>query len=117
LVTLLRNIPGEQPETAAIALRLTVSPADLAPLAAAIAFLLPSATTPEGWPEWMSVETVARYIDCTPERIRKLVARREIPFSQEAHGCRLSFGRHSIDSWCAQRSSRPVVTLMWRPRS
>lgn len=51
------------------------------------------------WPEWMNIETLARYLDCSPQRIRKLVARREIPFAQEAAGCRISFCRRSIDEW------------------
>lgn len=51
------------------------------------------------WPEWMNIDTLARYLDCSPQRIRKLVARREIPFAQEAAGCRISFCRRSIDEW------------------
>jgi excisionase family DNA binding protein len=51
------------------------------------------------WPEWMSVETAARYLDASPERLRKLVARREIPFHQEAPGCRVFFARRDLDDW------------------
>jgi excisionase family DNA binding protein len=51
------------------------------------------------WPEWMNVETVARYLDVSPERIRKLKARREIPFHQEGPGCRVLFRRAEIDNW------------------
>jgi excisionase family DNA binding protein len=71
--------------------------ADFAALAARVAAL--EATTPAdtGWPEWMNLETAAAYLDSSPERIRKLVARREIPYHQEAPGCRLSFKRHDLD--------------------
>jgi excisionase family DNA binding protein len=51
------------------------------------------------WPAWMSVETAARYLDCTPERIRKLIARRAIPFSQEAPGCRIFLSKTDLDAW------------------
>jgi hypothetical protein len=32
-----------------------------------------------GWPEWMSVETAARYLDVPAERVRKLKSRGKIP--------------------------------------
>ena len=51
------------------------------------------------WPGWMSVETAARYLDCPPERVRKLIARRSIPFSQEAPGCRIFLSRTDLDRW------------------
>jgi excisionase family DNA binding protein len=51
------------------------------------------------WPGWMNVATVARYLDVSPERVRKLVARREIPFTQEAPGCRVFFSRCDLDAW------------------
>jgi excisionase family DNA binding protein len=51
------------------------------------------------WPAWMSIETAARYLDCTPERIRKLIARRSIPFSQEAPGCRIFLSKTDLDEW------------------
>ena len=53
----------------------------------------------EAWPEWMSVEKAAKYLDVSPERLRKLQARREIPFHQEAPGCRVFFRRHDLDDW------------------
>jgi excisionase family DNA binding protein len=52
-----------------------------------------------GWPEWMSVETAARYLDVLPERVRKLKDRREIPFHQEGVGCRVFFARRDLDEW------------------
>jgi excisionase family DNA binding protein len=53
----------------------------------------------EAWPEWLSVETAARYLDVSPERLRKLQARREIPYHQEAPGCRVLFRRRDLDEW------------------
>jgi excisionase family DNA binding protein len=53
----------------------------------------------EPWPGWLSVPTAARYLDVTEERIRKLVARREIPFAQEGPGHRLFFERAALDAW------------------
>ena len=35
------------------------------------------------WPEWMSVDTAARYLDMPVEGIRKLIARGAITFAQE----------------------------------
>jgi excisionase family DNA binding protein len=51
------------------------------------------------WPEWMSVESAARYMDVSPERLRKLVARREVPFHQEGRRCRVLFRRRDLDEW------------------
>jgi excisionase family DNA binding protein len=51
------------------------------------------------WPEYMNVDTAARYLDASPERLRKLVARREIPYHQEAPGCRVFLNRHDLDQW------------------
>lgn len=57
----------------------------------------------EPWPEWMNIETVARYLDASPERIRKLVSRRQIPFAQDGPRCRLAFNRAAIDEWMERR--------------
>lgn len=59
------------------------------------------------WPEWQSIATAARYLDVPAERLRKLVARRAIPYSQEAVGCRISFSRYDLDDW--MRSQRSGV--------
>jgi excisionase family DNA binding protein len=60
----------------------------------------------DGWPGWMSVETASKYLDVSPERIRKLVARGEIPYSQEGAGCRISFSRTELDEWMASLGGR-----------
>jgi excisionase family DNA binding protein len=59
----------------------------------------PAASEP--WPEYMSVDTAGRYLDVSAERIRKLVARREIPFHQEGRGCRVLLNRRDLDAWMA----------------
>ena len=64
--------------------------------------LLPTLQTSGGcepWPEWMAIETAARYLDVSPQRIRKLVANRHIPFHQEDRGCRILFRRTDLDEW------------------
>ncbi len=60
----------------------------------------PSAT--DTWPIWMSVETAARYLDVSAERVRKLQARRKIPYHQEDVGCRVHFNRRDLDVWMAE---------------
>ena len=55
------------------------------------------ATAP--WPEWMSVEMAARYLDFSEERVRKLKESRRIPFHQEGPGCRVFFRRTELDEW------------------
>jgi excisionase family DNA binding protein len=57
------------------------------------------ASTVEPWPEWMSAETAARYLDITVERIRKLKERGRIPYHQEGPGCRVFFKRTDLDAW------------------
>lgn len=53
----------------------------------------------EPWPEWLSIETASRYLDVPVGRLRKLVARNQIPFHQEAKGCRVTFRKRDIDAW------------------
>ena len=57
------------------------------------------AAATEPWPEHMGAETAARYLDLSPEALRKLVQRRNVPFSQEGPKCRLSFERSLLDEW------------------
>lgn len=65
---------------------------------AAIAAALPAPT--EAWPEWMSVQTAARYLDISPERLSKLKQRGTIPHHQEGgRGCRVFFKRVDLDAW------------------
>src|SRR4051794_17246091 len=72
---------------------------DEAALAAIAAALPDEPISCSAWPEWMSVDTAARYLDVSPERLRKLTARRQIPQHQEGHGCRVFFHRPDLDAW------------------
>jgi excisionase family DNA binding protein len=60
----------------------------------------------DAWPEWMSVETASRYLDAPVERLRKLQARRAIPYHQEGPGCRVFFRRADLDGWMEAQRTR-----------
>src|SRR6266540_18458 len=77
----------------------------------AIAAAIDRAIVDRAWPEWMNVETAARYLDVSPERVRKLQARGELPFYQEAPGCRVAFNRRELDE--AIRRWRAPNYLAW----
>lgn len=77
----------------------------LAAIGAAIA--ANAAPADREWPPWMGAQTLARYLDCSVERVHKLVAKRSIPFVQEASGCRIFFERQAIDDWL-RRSVQPA---------
>jgi len=53
--------------------------------------------TARQWPEWMSVETAARYLDVSEERVRKLKDRGALTCYQEGPGCRVFFRRTELD--------------------
>lgn len=72
---------------------------EIARLAAEIAAGQLAERAASTWPEWMSVETAARYLDVPVERVRKLKDRLEIPHYQEAPGCRVFFRRTELDEW------------------
>lgn len=84
-------------------LSLTIPDAVVEALAIAVSErLLPAlraAGEQERWPEWMAIETAARYLDVSPQRLRKQVAQRQIPFHQEDRGCRIIFLRSDLDDW------------------
>ncbi len=48
---------------------------------------------------WLDVAGAAEYLSCSPERIRKLVARREVPFHQERPGGRIFLHKRELDEW------------------
>ena len=58
-------------------------------------------------PEWMGVERAAEHLGCSSERLRKLIARRKIPFHQEGPRCRVSFNRRDLDNWMRAHRSEP----------
>jgi excisionase family DNA binding protein len=51
------------------------------------------------WPEWMNIDTAARYLDVTPDRLWKLKRAGRIPFVQDGPGARVFFGRSDLDAW------------------
>jgi excisionase family DNA binding protein len=55
----------------------------------------------EPWPEWMAIDTAARYLDVSPQRLRKQIAHRQIPFHQQDRACRILFRRRDLDEWMA----------------
>jgi excisionase family DNA binding protein len=57
------------------------------------------ASIDSAYPEWLSVESAASYLDVSPERVRKLVARRTIPYYQEGPGCRVFLRRRELDEY------------------
>jgi excisionase family DNA binding protein len=59
------------------------------------------------WPAFMSIETAARYLDVSVERVRKLKERHEIPYIQEAPGHRVLFARRDLDAWMASLRRGP----------
>jgi len=53
----------------------------------------------EEWPEYLDVRAAARYLGCPSEEpVRKLIARRELPVSQEAKGHRIYIARAELDA-------------------
>lgn len=52
-------------------------------------------------PAYFDTKAAAVYLGCSEQRVRKLIARRKVPFHQEAVGCRITFARHDLDQWMA----------------
>jgi excisionase family DNA binding protein len=48
---------------------------------------------------WLDVDRAAEHLSCSPERLRKLVSRRALPFHQERSGGRIFFHRRELDEW------------------
>ena len=86
--------------TGGLNVQLALNDATVEAIAERVASILaeqPRAEGSESWPEWMSVETAARYLDVSPERVRKLQGRGELPFHQEGPRCRVFFRRSDLD--------------------
>jgi len=90
-------------------LNLAVPPEMLEAVAERAAEIVLERSPASSWPEWMSVDTAARYLDVPVERVRKLKERRELPYYQDAPGCRVFFRRAELDAWMAgcRVSARP----------
>jgi len=48
---------------------------------------------------WLDIAGAAEYLSCSPERIRKLISRLEIPYHQAGRGARIFLNRHELDEW------------------
>lgn len=48
---------------------------------------------------WLSAKDAAGYLGITVDALHKLTAARDIPFEQDAPGCKLWFRRSGLDRW------------------
>ena len=48
---------------------------------------------------WLNIDGAAEYLACSVERLRKLVARAEVPYHQATRGSRIFFNKHELDRW------------------
>lgn len=80
-----------------LAAELDLSPEVLDQIADLVADRLADKLTP--WPEWMNVETAARYLDCGIGRLQKLKERDAIPYVQDGPGGRVFHRRTDLDAW------------------
>jgi excisionase family DNA binding protein len=72
---------------------------DLGPLVERIAAEVAARLVAPGSSPWLDVNGAAEYLACSPERIRKLIARRDIPYHQEGPGSRVFFNKGELDEW------------------
>ena len=62
-------------------------------------------------PTWLDAHRAADHLGLHVDTVRRLAARREIPFEQDGPGCRLWFKRDELDAWRSRGgrgSSRPL---------
>ena len=48
---------------------------------------------------WLDVKHGAAYIGASPNALRKAADRRELPFAQDAPGCKMWFRRSALDAY------------------
>jgi len=72
---------------------------DLTDLAQRIAAAISESEATSSLSPWLDVERAAEYLGCSSERIRKLIARHQIPFHQERAGGRIFLHRRELDDW------------------
>jgi excisionase family DNA binding protein len=63
-------------------------------------------TQGKGRQEWLSIASAATHMDVSQERVRKLIARGELPHYQEAPGCRVLLRRAEVDEAMSRWRSR-----------
>src|SRR3954454_24800802 len=66
--------------------------------------------------EYLSVKDAGVYLGCTEGRVRKLIERRRIPFTQDGPGCRVFLSRRELDSWMSEAQTGGVSRLIASPR-
>lgn len=94
-----RGQPVNEPRQLSLAIPDELIDAIAAAVAQQLLPVLHSTEDRETWPAWMAIETAAHYLDVSPQRLRKLVAQRQIPFHQEGRSCRVLFRRSDLDEW------------------
>ena len=65
----------------------------------------------EGPKDVMNTDEVSEYLNITPQRVRALVSKNEIPFFKNEGGTRNYFRREDIDNWRAKRRVKTNAEL------
>ena len=65
----------------------------------------------EGPKDVMNTDEVSEYLHITPQRVRALVSKNEIPFFKNEGGTRNFFRREDIDNWRAKRRVKTNAEL------
>jgi excisionase family DNA binding protein len=87
-----------------IELRLVLDDDQIHEIALAVADILRADLAPTtNTAEHFTVTDAANYLGITVGRLRKLIARRQIPIHQEAPGCRIVPARTDLDHYLANR--------------
>jgi excisionase family DNA binding protein len=83
-----------------VELRLTLGSEQIREIAVAVAAILREdlAASANG-PEYFGVSGAADYLAVPVGRLRKLIARHEVAFHQEALGCRITLARADLDRY------------------
>lgn len=56
---------------------------------------------------FVNIDGAAAFLGISPQRVRKLVAQRTIPFCQEARNCRITFGLRDLSAWMETQRHAP----------
>jgi hypothetical protein len=69
--------------------------------------LAPYLSGGESEERWLDAQEAAGHLGLTVHALHKLTAAREIPFEQDAPGCKLWFERSELDRWRRGEGSAP----------
>ena len=92
--------PGHGPVAVPISLRLDLGDDALEALADAVAHRLAERQAPAA-DGWMDTRAAADHLGLSTHALYRLVARREIPYSQDGPGAKCYFKRSALDAWQA----------------